>query len=141
MGVRNFEDLVVWQVAMDFAEECCRLSWRFPREERFELASQLKRSAVSVPSNIAEGQQRNGPREFIYHLGVARGSLAEATTQLRIACRLGYLTPDEVMGALQTGTRISMMTTALIQRLEGLRTTHDPRPTSRDLADQPSTAE
>ncbi|MBS2030401.1 MAG: four helix bundle protein [Deltaproteobacteria bacterium] len=119
----SYEDLMVWKDAMDFAEKAFRLTRRFPFEERFELASQLKRSAASVPSNIAEGQQRNSRGEFVYFLGVARGSLAEALTQIRLAGRLDYLESVEVVEMLEHGDRIGRM-------LNGLRSSL--RPTTRN---------
>lgn len=88
---KSYEDLLVWVRAVDLSVEVCQLIRRFPKEEQYGLSSQLSRSAVSVPSNIAEGCARNSPREFLYFLGVARGSLAEVHTQLIIAQRLGYI--------------------------------------------------
>jgi four helix bundle protein len=79
-----FYDLLVWQKAMIFAKEACRVAGRLPREEQFGLASQLRRSAVSVPSNIAEGSKRS-QKEFLQFLRIAAGSAAEAETQLLLA--------------------------------------------------------
>ena len=87
--VRSFRDLRVWQKSMDLTVTIYRLTGSFPREEVFGLSSQLRRSAVSIPSNIAEGQGRLNTREFRQFLGVARGSNCELQTQLEIARRLG----------------------------------------------------
>ena len=87
--VRSFRDLRVWQKSMDLTVTIYRLTGTFPREEVFGLSSQLRRSAVSIPSNIAEGQGRLNTREFRQFLGVARGSTCELQTQLEIARRLG----------------------------------------------------
>jgi len=89
--VRTFRDLVVWPKAMDLVTEIYRVTQKFPKEEIFGLISQLRRAAVSVPSNIAEGQGRLTEKEFRQFLGNARGSLAEVETQIIIAKNLGFL--------------------------------------------------
>jgi four helix bundle protein len=86
----SYKDLIAWQKAMDLAEEIYRATRTFPREKLYGLTSQLRRSAVSVPSNIAEGQGRLTPGEFKQFLGHARGSLLELETQVQLAGRLGY---------------------------------------------------
>ncbi len=93
--VRTFRDLVVWQKAMDLVTEIYRVTQHFPKEEIFGLTSQLRRAAVSVPSNIAEGQGRITEKEFRQFLGNARGSLAEVETQIIIANNLDYLDDPE----------------------------------------------
>ena len=75
---------------MQMVEEVYRLTATFPREEQFGLTSQMRRAAISVPSNIAEGAARNGTKELIHFLGIATGSLAELDTQLALAVRLGH---------------------------------------------------
>jgi four helix bundle protein len=87
--VRSFRDLTVWQRSMDLAELVYRLTRDFLREETYDLTVQLKRCAVSFPSNIAEGQGRLNTREFKQFLGIARGSNCELQTQLELARRLG----------------------------------------------------
>jgi four helix bundle protein len=89
--VRTHRDLVVWHLGLDLANRVYAVTARFPDSEKWGLVSQLRRAAVSVPSNIAEGSARGRTREFIHSLRIARGSLAEVETQLRIAERLGYL--------------------------------------------------
>jgi len=88
---RSYKDLVAWQKSMDLVTATYRASSRFPKDELFGLTSQLRRAAVSIPSNIAEGQGRLSEKEFRYFLGQARGSLMEVETQLQIAQNLGYL--------------------------------------------------
>lgn len=83
--------LKAWQLAMDIATDLYEASERFPVEERFGLISQIRRSAVSVPSNIAEGAGRNTKREFINFLHIAQGSLSELDTQLELAKRLKFV--------------------------------------------------
>ena len=89
---RSYKDLVAWQKSMDLVTNVYRVTGSFPKEQLFGLTSQLRRAAVSIPSNIAEGQGRLSEKEFRYFLGQARGSLMEVETQLQIAINLGYLT-------------------------------------------------
>ena len=95
MGRNSYEDLEVWQRAMDLVVDCYDLTRSFPQTEQFGLTAQLQRAAVSVPANIAEGQARRHTREFLRYLTIARGSLAELETHIQIAKRLGY-TPRRV---------------------------------------------
>lgn len=88
MGVKSYRDLLVWQRAMLLVEETYRLTNNFPSNEEFGLKSQMRRAAVSVPSNIAEGQSRNYAKEFLQFLHIAMGSLSELETQLELAVRL-----------------------------------------------------
>ena len=90
----SYKDLVAWQKAIVFVTEVYRATNKFPHEI-YGLVSQLRRAAVSVPSNIAEGQGRNSPAEFRHFLGLARGSLLELETQLLIACNLKYIEQKE----------------------------------------------
>ena len=99
--VRSFRDLQVWQRSMELTLVVYRLTQKFPREEVYGLTSQLRRCAVSIPSNIAEGQGRLNTREFKQFLGIARGSNCELQTQLEIARRLALGDPkliDEAEG-------------------------------------------
>jgi four helix bundle protein len=93
---RRHYDLDAWQVAIDLVKDVYCLTASFPAHENFVLTSQIRRCAVSVPSNIAEGSARLTAREFIHFLGIARGSLSELDTQLIIARELGYLTTDQL---------------------------------------------
>jgi four helix bundle protein len=91
MTVRHYSDLVAWQKAMDLVVLVYEATEPFPPKERYGLTNQLRRAAVSIPSNIAEGQGRNTTRDFIRCLSIASGSLQELETQLIIARRLSYL--------------------------------------------------
>jgi four helix bundle protein len=93
--VRSYRDLVVWQKAMMLVSDVYRYTRSFPREEIYGLTSQIRRAAISVPSNIAEGQGRVSTGEFKQFLGHARGSLLELETQLQIACTLEYLSSEQ----------------------------------------------
>jgi four helix bundle protein len=99
------------------AAETYRLSAQFPKHEVYGLASQLQRPAVSVPSNIAEGQGRNSNKEFHHFLGVALGSLAELETQLPLAQQLGYLTEEIINPALQISDEVGKMLKGLQKSL------------------------
>ena len=88
---KSFVDLAVWQAAMVLAKEVYRVTAEFPAEERFGLTSQMRRAAVSIPSNIAEGQGRRTRGEFLQFLGTARGSLYELRTQLTLSRDLSFL--------------------------------------------------
>jgi len=92
--VQSFRDLTVWQRSIQMTVAIYRLTQAFPREELYGLTSQLRRSAVSVPSNIAEGQGRLSPGEFRQFLGIARGSNLEVQTQIEIARALGFGNPE-----------------------------------------------
>ena len=113
----GYRDLKVWQASMQLAGDVYRLSEQFPKHEVFGLAGQLRRSAVSVPSNIAEGQGRNSPKEFHHFLGVASGSLAELETQLILAQQPGYLTEEATRSALQISDEIGKMLKGLKKSL------------------------
>jgi four helix bundle protein len=100
MKVKNYQELIVWQKAMDLVEDVYRSSKDFPREEIYGLTSQIRRAAVSIPSNIAEGQGRRTTADFLRHLSIAYGSLRECETQILIARRLKYIAQarlEEVM--------------------------------------------
>jgi four helix bundle protein len=94
MSVLNYTELVAWQKAMDLVQDVYLATKAFPKEEKYGLTTQMQRAAVSIPSNIAEGQGRSGRGEFRHHLSIAHGSLRELETQLVIALRLGYLSPS-----------------------------------------------
>jgi four helix bundle protein len=93
--VQSYRDLVAWNKAMELVTEIYRVTKQFPKEELFGLMSQLRRAAVSIPSNIAEGKGRLSKGEFRQFLGNARGSLAEVETQILIAQNLSYLNVPE----------------------------------------------
>lgn len=116
--VRRYSDLVVWQKALVWVERVYAATREWPADERFGLTSQVRRAAVSVPSNIAEGCARRSTPEFLRYLAIARGSLAEAETQLIIAGRLGYLAQVPLSGLIDDADEISRMLAGLITKLE-----------------------
>ena len=118
MKIQHYKDLIVWQKAMDLAEEIHRLSKAFPKEEIYGLTSQIRRAAVSVPSNIAEGHARQSTAEFRNFLSIAQGSLAEVDTQQLLAQRFEYLDPTKAQQAEQLITEIAKMLHSLRAKLK-----------------------
>jgi len=107
------ENLVVWHRAMEFARDVYRATEKFPQRELYCLAQQLRRAAVSVASNIAEGYGRNSRNELHQFVGIARGSLAEVETQTELARMLGYIQDSETEGLLREAGEIGRMLTGL----------------------------
>ena len=95
MKVKSYEELVVWQKAMELTKRVYALQKNLPKEEVYALGDQIRRAAVSIPSNIAEGFGRESDKDFKHFLSIARGSLFETKTQLQLADCLGYLRLDE----------------------------------------------
>src|SRR5258706_3639935 len=114
MAVRTYQDLLAWQRAMDMVVGVYTLTQRFPREEIYGLTSQIRRAAVSVASNIAEGQGRNSVGEFKQFLGVARGSNLEVQTHLVIAGRLAYGTDKDVVECEHLSVEVNKMLNGLM---------------------------
>ena len=115
--IRSHRDLIVWQRSMDLVTAIYRLTGRFPSEERYGLTSQMRRAAVSIPSNISEGAARTGPREFQHFVSIARGSAAEVETHLELARRLELATQRELSDAVSLLEETAKMLTALRKRL------------------------
>jgi four helix bundle protein len=113
----DLKNLVAWQVAMDFSVAVYRATRSFPRDETLGLRLQLRRAAVSVASNIAEGHGRSGTREYARYLLIARGSLKEAETQIILAERLGYLNAVRCQELLELAVRTNKLITGLRKRL------------------------
>lgn len=116
--LRSYRELEVWQRAMELAKECYGIAHRLPRTETYGLASQLRRSAVSVPSNIAEGYGRKHRREYLQYAAIANGSLCEVETQLLLAEGVGYIAASEMQRAWGLCGETSKMLTALRWALE-----------------------
>jgi four helix bundle protein len=101
MPIQSYQDLEVWQKGMDLAERIYRITSRFPREELYGLTSQLRRAAISIPANIAEGWARRGTKEFLQFLNIAAGSLREVETLVVLACRIRLIPDQEATSPLQ----------------------------------------
>jgi four helix bundle protein len=117
--ISSYNDLVVWQKSVELVTEVYRATSTFPREETFGLTSQLRRSAVSIPSNIAEGQGRATKGEFVQFLANARGSLFELRTQVHIAGALGFLSSELTDQLMQQADRVGRLLNGLIRSLGG----------------------
>ena len=116
---RSYRDLIAWQKAIELVTETYRASQSFPDSERFGLTSQLRRAAVSVLSNIAEGQERQFTGEFKQFLGHARGSLLEVETQIFIARNLGYFSPERSTRLLKRTEEAGRILNGLMGSLKG----------------------
>jgi four helix bundle protein len=117
--VNDYRDLEVWRVAMDLVEEVYVLTSQFPPAESFGLARQLQRAAVSIPSNIAEGNASLYRGDYVRRLSDSRASAAEVGTQIEIAVRRGYLEEGDARRVRDQLDQISRMTTVLVRRLRG----------------------
>jgi four helix bundle protein len=126
MKTRRFRELLVWQNAMSLAREIYAITNDFPRNEIFGLTGQLRRAAISIPSNIAEGHGRLSDKSFALFLGQARGSLFEVETQLELACSLGYFPADKLPAFLEQCEKITRMLNALLKTLRQESEHHAP---------------
>lgn len=116
--MHRFEELTIWQKAMDITENCYRATENFPEEEKYGLTSQLRKSAISIPSNIAEGAGRNTNGEFMQFLGIANGSSFELLTQLYLSKRLDLITEDKVRPIINEVLEVSKMNYSLQRTLK-----------------------
>jgi four helix bundle protein len=117
-AIKDYRDLVVWQKAMDLVETIYRTTGTFPREEIYGLTSQIRRAAISIPSNIAEGNGRNTARDYMHFLGMAYGSVKEVETQVLIAERLRYINCSDSNGLVKMTTEIARLISGLANSLK-----------------------
>ena len=115
--VDSFRDLEVWRRGVRFVRDVYRATDTFPPHERFGLTAQIRRAAVSIASNVAEGRARFSTREFARHVSIARGSVAEVETQVEIAIELGYLQRSAVENLMQECDELSRMLRTMYQNL------------------------
>jgi four helix bundle protein len=128
---KSLRDLDVWRLGLDLVETIYRCTAEFPKSEIFGLSAQMRRAAVSIPSNIAEGQARSSSKEFLHFLSFAIGSLAELQTQLELAIRLGYA--ETQIGSAQSqadllGKKLHCLRASIRERVIG--TSHQPPTTN-----------
>jgi len=128
MSVNSFRDLRVWQLGMDLVEQVYLVTRAFPKHELYGLVSQMQRAAVSVPSNIAEGHTRAYTREYLQHVAMAQGSLAELQTQLECAARLTYLSPVQLTPLIDQATVLARLLYALRNALVRSDDSRSPTP-------------
>jgi four helix bundle protein len=131
MQITSFRELLVWQQAMDLVVDVYQLTDSFPRNERFTLIAQTRRTAISIPSNVAEGANRRTTRAFLNHVDIAQGSEGELFTQLELGRRLGFVSAARVERSLDKLSVVGRMLNGLAASLEERlteRTTRDPSP-------------
>lgn len=115
--IRDFKDLIVWQKSMDLVVEIYDLTKKLPDVERYSLTDQIRRSAVSIPSNIAEGQGRNTAKDFNRFLAIAKGSKSELETQLLLCVKIKYLKSEDIETAISLIHEIGKMINSLQKSL------------------------
>jgi four helix bundle protein len=116
--VKTYRELVAWQQAMDLAEAVYASAARLPVQEQFGLSSQMRRAAVSIPANIAEGQGLGSRKAFIRHLWISHGSVRELETHVMLAERFGYLASDEAVRLLDRLAAVGRLVRALLRGVE-----------------------
>ena len=117
-NTHSFRDLQVWQRAMDLVEDVYKVTKRFPRDERFGLTAQIRRAAVSIPSNIGEGKRRKRRKPLLNHLDIALGSQGEVEVQLEIAKRVGFLAASDYRRLISQVDEIGRMLNGLTTSLQ-----------------------
>ena len=125
MAVKDFRDLLVWQKSMLLVKEIYVFTTDFPKHEVYGLTGQIRRSAISIPSNIAEGYGRESPKEFARFLRIARGSLSELQTQLYLSDNLDYVQADQFNKLLEASDEIGRMLRGLQNTLDSQLSAHD----------------
>ncbi len=119
--MNDYRDLIVWQKSVDLTVEIYKLVKLLPKEEIYTLSAQMRRAAVSIPSNIAEGYARKSTKEYINFLSIAQGSRAELQTQLLICEKLNYLTKEQINSSLLLIDEVAKMLTSIIKNLNDIR--------------------
>lgn len=114
MALESYRQLIVWQKSFELTKDIYSLTKELPKDEQFGLISQIRRCAVSIPSNIAEGQQRNNVKEYRQFLGIARGSAAELSTQILLVRELYKLDTDSILEEIEG---IQKMLYVMLQKL------------------------
>jgi len=117
-SIRSYRDLEVWHRAMELAQQCYEITAGFPKREIYGLASQVRRAAVSIASNIAEGHSRRSRQAYLNHLSIALGSQSEVETQIDLSCRLGFISKQAAEEILLMAGQVGRMLHALITSLE-----------------------
>jgi four helix bundle protein len=138
LSATHFRELEVWRLAMDMARATYELTATFPKEERYGLAAQLQRSAVSIPSNIAEGNARQSLRDYARFVAIASGSLAELQTQLQLSAELHLADNAAVAKVLDTSESVGRMLYRLHQALIAKLESRSPVPGSRSRIAEPA---
>ena len=122
MGVKTYKELLVWQKSMELVKIIYELVRELPKEELFALSAQMRRSAISLPSNIAEGAERDSTKEFIHFINIAQGSRAELETQTLLCESIGYLKREETDKTIELLSEIGRMLSDLKRALNSSHT-------------------
>ncbi len=117
-GFNTYREMIVWQKAMVFVTAIYKITGSFPTSEQFALTSQMRRSAISIPSNVAEGFGRRSTGDFVRFLQISTGSLYELQTQVEIASNLQYVSKEEYDSLSSQGREIERLLSSLIQKLK-----------------------
>ena len=115
--IQSYRDLIAWQKAMDLVVGVYEVTRSWPKDEIYGLTNQVRRAAVSIPANVAEGKGRAGANEYHHHLSIAHGSLCELETQLQIAHRLGYLDETRLNPLLETSSEVGRIIQGIMRKL------------------------
>ncbi len=115
--MENYKDLIVWKRAMELVQAAYQIAKLLPKEESFALSDQIRRSAVSIPSNIAEGYGRHSTKDYARFLSIARGSRYEVETQLLLCVQLGYVKQQDIENAIDLGEEVGKMLNVIISKL------------------------
>lgn len=118
MKVASYKELFVYQKSFDLCLKIYKTTEEFPKSELYGLTNQMRRAAVSIPSNIAEGQRRRSRKEFLQFLSISRGSCAELETQISLSISLGFISPDKGNELLKYADEVSMLIYKMIRSLE-----------------------
>jgi len=118
MGVQSYRDLEIWKRSMDLVAEIYLITKQFPKEELYTLTSQIRRAAISIPSNIAEGRSKRSTKDYMRFLNVSYGSLSELETQLMIGQKLGYIASNKLDPMLDETANIGRMINGLLSSLD-----------------------
>jgi four helix bundle protein len=144
MRLTNYRDLEVWKKGIDLVVSIYHLTADFPGQEKFGITSQIQRAAVSIPANIAEGYGRTHRGDYLHHLSIARGSLAEVETHLTLVVRLGFASRERVLETWNLAQDVGKMLTKLIASLEpkphcvsAKPETRNPKPETRNPKPEP----
>lgn len=119
--VKSYKDLLVWRKAISLVKRIYQLTQSFPDTEKFGLISQMRRAAISIPSNIAEGQARHTRKEFVQFLSHSEGSVAELETQVILSVELGYCNSADIQEITSLTTELSKMLDSLRRKLEAIQ--------------------
>ena len=119
--MKTFRELIVWQKSMNFVTEIYKITKQFPKDENYGLTSQIRRSAVSIPSNISEGYGREGLNDYLRFLNIAMASLFESQTQLEISYNLAYIKKESFDNLYELSREIERMLSSFIRSLKSKR--------------------